>query len=598
VSAEVLRTRALTVGYRRPSGAINTVVLNAELSLYAGAIVGLAGESGCGKSTTALAAIGYRPPGSTILSGESLFEGENLLALPLGRLRSVWGSRIAYLAQNAAGALNPAIRVGRQIEEVLTRHMRLRGSENRRRQIDLLESVALPDPERALRRYAHEFSGGQQQRIAIALALACDPRILIMDEPTTGLDVTTQRQISSLLREIVNRSGAAALYVSHDLALLSGIADALYVMYAGEVVESAPMRELTSAARHPYTRALLGAVPNVRARTRVSGIPGTPPNTVSADSCAYAPRCTLAVARCTLGHVPIEEVGDGHHVRCVRAAEAPRSSVIAAAGDDGEDPRMPSTGEALLTVDHLVCTHGSGAHVVFAVRDVSLAIVPGETVGIVGESGSGKSTLLRALIGLHAPASGAIRFRGEQLAPRAVDRPREVRAEIQLVFQNARSALNPRDTVLETVGRPARLFSDLSRAQTRTLVTGLLDAVKLPSAMLGRYPGELSGGQQQRVAFARALATRPALLLLDEVTSALDVSVQATIIELIRDLPARFGAAVVLVTHDLAVARALCERALVIKDGEVCEAAGVAELFSAPRHPYTRALLSAVPELV
>ena len=591
MSEPVFEVEDLSVGYLRSDGHDNVVVWKAAFSLAPGSILGLAGESGCGKSTTALAAIGYRGPGSRILSGTAHLEDVDLLALPSGKLRSIWGRRVAYVAQNATTALNPAIPVGRQLAQPLSRHLHLRGGELRDREVELLESVGIPNPPGALDRYPHQFSGGQQQRIAIAIALSCKPEVLILDEPTTGLDVTTQARISALLRSLVAETGAATLYVSHDLSLLSTVADRLAVMYAGEIVEEADSRAVARQPRHPYTQALLAAVPTAHIRSSVAGIPGRPPARVVLDSCSFAPRCPHALDACRDGYIELLDVGGGHMARCIRTDE------IAARPVEASPLATPEVSpESLLEVDAVWSQYARAPTP--AVRGVSFEIASGETLGIVGESGSGKSTLLRAIVGLHPPTGGVIRFRGVPLAAQAVKRPRALRRELQIVFQNPDSSLNPRHTVFEIVRRPIRLFrDDVRHSGERAAVIELLESVKLPTGLLHRYATELSGGQKQRIALARAFAARPSLLLCDEVTSALDVSVQATIIELIAELAARFGAAVIFVSHDLAVVRTIAGRALVMKNGEVCEQGETERLFVAPTHPYTRELLAAIPEL-
>ena len=592
----VLEVTDLTVGYKRGDGRMNEVVWRTSFTLEAGTITGLAGESGCGKSTTALAAIGYRSPGSAILGGTSVLDGVDLLELTTPKLRSIWGSRIAYVAQSASTALNPAITVGRQLAQPLSVHLGLKGTELRARQIELLEAMGLPEPEAALDRYPFQFSGGQQQRVAIAIALSCRPQVLLLDEPTTGLDVTTQARISALLRELVRETGVATLYVSHDLALLGGLADRLAVMYAGEIVEESDAHAVTRTPRHPYTQALIAAVPSVKKPRAVAGIAGRPPSHVVLDACSFAPRCPYVLPACTADHVPLRRLNGSHSARCLRADEIAASPKATTAL-----PIPPVTAPTpLLEVSDVWCEYGtrrSGTKPV--VKGVSFEIRPGETVGIVGESGSGKSTLLRAIAGLHPPVDGALVLNGEELARSAVKRPRALRRELQLVFQNPDSSLNPRHTVEDIVGRPIRLFrEDVPRTKEKDAVAELLEAVKLPGSLLVRYPAELSGGQKQRIAIARAFAARPSLLLCDEVTSALDVSVQATILELIADLAMQFETAVVFVSHDLAVVRTVATRALVMRNGEVCEEAEIEQLFAAPQHPYTRELLSAIPESI
>jgi peptide/nickel transport system ATP-binding protein len=592
-----MELRGLTVGYEQPDESVNTVVWDVDLALERGRILGLAGESGCGKSTTALAAIGYRGGGSRILAGTSIVDGTDLLALGIDDLRSYWGRRVVYVPQGASSSLSPAMTVGAQLAEPLQHHLRLSGQELRRRQLELFEQVGLPDPAAALKRYPHQFSGGQQQRISLAIALSCNPAVLVLDEPTTGLDVTTQARISALLKQLVADFETAALYVSHDLTLLGEIADRVAVMYGGQIVEEATSRVMVGRPSHPYTHALMSALPDAARPRSLTGIPGRPPSSVQQDACPFAPRCVHVIDECTQGNPPLVAVngGGGHVARCIRIAkvkaEAPAETPIALADVSGE-PR-------LLEVDDVWCAYRSHGGQVPVVKGVSLEIAHGETLGIVGESGSGKSTLLRAIAGLHRPAAGSIRLEGAELAPLAVKRPRETRRDMQIVFQNPDSSMNPRKTVMQLVARPIQLFrTDVDGgAAERDEVKRLLEAVKLPTNLLYRYPGELSGGQKQRVALARAFAAGPRLLLCDEVTSALDVSVQATILELIAELSVQFKTAVAFVSHDLAVVRTVAHRALVMRSGEVCESGETNELFTNPSHPYTRDLISSIPTL-
>jgi peptide/nickel transport system ATP-binding protein len=451
--------------------------------------------------------------------------------------------------------------------------------------------MELPDPLGALRRYPFEFSGGQQQRIALAIALACDPDVLILDEPTTGLDVTTQARITALLRGLIADFGLGSLYVSHDLALLGTIADHVAVMYAGELVESGPADAVVWKQRHPYTQALLAAVPSVRRPRILVGISGRPPSSVVPDRCAYAARCPFVLPACHAGRVPSRDSGAGHIVRCLRLDEIEPQSA------PGRKVNAARAGQSvLLEASGLRCDYAGATAA--AVKSIDLLVHEAERFGIVGESGSGKTTLLRAIAGLHRPTAGSIRLAGVELAPTAVKRPRDVRKAIQYVFQNPDSSLNPRHSVLAIVARPIRLFrDDVARRREREVVQELLDSVKLPRAILYRYPAELSGGQRQRVALARAFAPRPSLLLCDEVTAALDVSVQATILELIAELSEQTHTAVIWVSHDLAVVRAIASRALVMREGEVCEEGATDDLFSSARHPYTQQLLAAIPEL-
>jgi peptide/nickel transport system ATP-binding protein len=583
-----LEVRGLTVAYRRQGGGETTVVWDVDLDLRPGESVGLAGESGSGKSTTGLAAIGYRSPGMRVTDGSSRLADDDLLGLPPARLREIWGRRISYVAQDASRALNPAIPVGRQLAQPLKLHLGLRGAGLREKQLELLSAVDIPDPERALRRYPFQFSGGQQQRIAIAIALSCRPEVLVLDEPTTGLDVTTQARVSSLLRKLIAETGVATLYVSHDLSLLAGTVDRLMVMYGGEIVESGPTAQVATRPTHPYTQALLGAVPTLRSARAIEGIPGRPPLAVVLDRCSYSPRCTHATDAC-LQRIRLRQAAPNQLARCVRVEELTHRVSV-------ETPiAVRATGGTLLEVDDLVCSYSKAP--VPAVRGVSLTVHRSESLGIVGESGSGKSTLMRTIAGLHPQEAGEVRYGGKALSTVAAKRSRDLRHAIQLVFQNPDSSLNPRHTVAQLIRRPIELLrDDVRRADELAEVERVLAAVRLPRGILHKYPSQLSGGQKQRVAVARAFAARPALLLCDEVTSALDVSVQATIVKLISELAAEFGTAVIFVSHDLAVVRAVAQRVIVMKDGEICEEGEVERVFNAPEHPYTRQLLESVPD--
>lgn len=584
-----LQVRGLSAAYTGHDGRPRTVVYEADLELSPGTVVGLAGESGCGKSTLALAAIGY--PQASILAGEALLNGTDLLRVDRSALRAVWGARIAYVAQSASLTLNPAIPVGRQLAQPLARHLGLRGSELAHRQVELLEAVALPNPERSLARYPHEFSGGQQQRIALALAVACDPEVLILDEPTTGLDVTTQAKITQLLKRLIADTNMAVLYVSHDVALLATVADRLLVMYAGRVVEEGPTWRLLRRPAHPYSKALLEAAPSAREPRAISPIPGRPPAAVIIGRCPFSPRCAYAIAACEEGDVPRHKVAEGHTARCLRAGEVQNDGLRR----DRKDSGRVAVHGTLLEVSELVCRYGKRADAP-AVDGVSFSLQAGETVGIVGESGSGKSTLLRAVAGLHRPLAGTLAFEGRPL-PVLSRRDRDLRKSIQLIFQDPDTSLNPRHTIAEILRRPLRtLRPEVSRSQEQSVMLELLESVGLLDATLSRYPTQLSGGQKQRVAIARALAAKPRLLLCDEVTSALDVSVQAIILRILAGLARTGQFTVLFVSHDLAVVRTVCQRALVMQNGRICEQGDSDRLFTAPDHPYTRELLASLPD--
>ena len=587
-----LDVSALAVGYAQRDGSLNTVVRDVDLTLHRGKVLGVAGESGCGKSTVALASIGYRSGGMRVPNGKSLLGDIDLLDLPLAKLRRLWGSRVVYVPQASTLSLTPALTIGRQMAEPMRAHLGLRGQELRDRQLELLTEVGVPNPEAALRRYPHQFSGGQQQRISLAIALSCNPEVLILDEPTTGLDVTTQARIMRLIKRVVAEHQTAAMLVSHDLPLLSEVCDHVVIMYGGQVVEEGPAQALLKNPGHPYTKALLAAVPDPKGKRALSGIPGAPPHSVVDGACPFAPRCPDAIAQCVQGNPQLERVGDSHSVRCVRAFE----EIVLQISDRRLQLGEVKDGPPLLRVEDVWCEYGSRRHPTSVVKGVSFEVARAETLAIVGESGSGKSTLARAIAGLHPTSSGSIHFEGLELATDAAKRQRTVRRDMQIVFQNPDMSLNPRHDVSILIARPMQLFErELSRRDREVRVLELLSQVNLPRSMAHRYPAELSGGQKQRVAIARAFAANPKLIFADEITSALDVSVQAAILSLLSALSAERGTSVVFVSHDLAVVRAVAHRALVLQEGVVREIGPVDRLFDFPEHDYTRELVNAIP---
>jgi peptide/nickel transport system ATP-binding protein len=590
--AIALSVEGLSVGYATGSG-LRRVVGDVTLALEQNRIIGLAGESGCGKSTLALTMTGYRSPGAVVMGGIVSFAGIDLLTTGMRQLRRLWGAKLAYLPQDTSTALNPALQIGHQLAEPLKIHRGIRSQIARRQAAELLERVGIPEPEQALGRYPHEFSGGQQQRIALALGFACEPAVMILDEPTTGLDVTTQALINRLILALVRESATATLYVSHSLALLATICDELAIMYGGQIVEFGPARDVFRLPRHPYTAALIAAVPSVTARLRPEGIPGVPPAEVTDDICGFAPRCPFQAEKC-LRPIPLAEIDGSRRSRCVRVNEiemprrmpAPRST-----------RRALETIEPLLTVRDLRFVYRRRRHTVVAVQNMSLSLPRGRVLGIAGESGSGKSTLLRGLVGLLRPVGGEMSFRSRPLPPVVSRRQREVRQAIQIVFQNPDATLNPRHTILQILERPLALFRpELAAPERREVARATVAAMRLSPDVLERYPRHLSGGQRQRVALARALVARPEILLCDEITSALDVSVQATIMELLVELCETQKLAIVLVTHDLAVLRSLADELVVMERGHVREAGPADTLLDAPIHPYTRELLASVPD--
>ena len=595
----LLSARGLSAGYRDGAGT-RQILADVDLDLPENRIIGLAGESGCGKSTLALAMAGYRPPGLRLLGGSVTFRGQDISGLSARQLRRFWGRHIAYLPQDTATALNPALRVGRQIAEVFQLHKGMDRRAALAAGTDMLRRVGLPDPERAMHRYPHEFSGGQQQRIAIAIALGPGPEVVILDEPTTGLDVTVQALVNTLIVDLIRAERMTALYVSHNLALLAVLCDELRILYAGQVVEAGAAEQVYFAPEHPYTQDLVAAVPHHLDDRPVRGIRGTPPPAVVLDRCAFGPRCGFQAEACAVP-VPLTPRPNGREVRCVRAGElalAQDRPVVPADRDAEPAARAGGARPApLLAATGVGVTYTHAGRSMTALHDLSLSVGPGEVVGVVGESGSGKSTLLRALAGLLAPRAGTLAVNGAAVPWPVARRGQDTRREIQIVFQNPDASLNPRQPVGAIIDHPLRKFRpDLDAGQRRQRIGEVFEQLRLSPELLDRYPAALSGGQRQRVALARALVADPAVVLCDEITSALDVSVQASILELLGDLRRASGLAMIFVTHDLGVLRAVADRALVLESGHVREAGEVAQLLEAPRHEYTATLVRSIPD--
>jgi len=587
MTAPLLRVERLRVEL----GSGEPIVEDVSLELRAGEVLGLVGESGSGKTTTALALLGFARRGVEITAGSVEVAGEPLTGRGESAVRALRGRIVSYVAQDPGLALNPALRVEALVGDLVKAHGKARDGGVITR---ALASVHLPADRPFVRRYPHQLSGGQQQRVAIAAALVCEPRLVVLDEPTTGLDVVTQARILEEIDRLRRERGVAVVYVSHDLAVVGSLADRIAVMYAGRVVEEGPAAALLARPRHPYTRGLLGSVPDPGQPRRLESIPGVAVGVGERpEGCAFAPRCLQRTDERALREMPpLEDVGGGHRVRCFEWALTPRLTLQEPAVPPGLEPKGP-----LLVVEGLRAEHGGRHDLVVAVQDVSFAVVTGECLAIVGESGSGKTTLARCIVGLHSPAAGRVVLDGAALAPRAARRSREERRRVQIVFQNPNDSLNPRHRVGDAIARPARVLRDLSARDAAAETARLLERVRLPARIAERYPGELSGGERQRVAIARALAARPDLVVCDEVTSALDVSVQAAVLELLAELRAELRLALLFITHDLGVVASIGDRVLVLEDGVVCDDGPVPALLQTPEHEYTRRLVEAAPRL-
>ncbi|HXH97301.1 MAG TPA: ABC transporter ATP-binding protein [Gaiellaceae bacterium] len=590
MSAQLLEVEGLRV---EVEGRGEDIVDDVSFSIGGGEVLGLVGESGSGKSTVGLALLGHTRRGARIVAGEVRVDGRDILRLPESELRGLRGRTVSYVPQDPASALNPALRIRKQLEEVLETHGFGDSAAARTSRLrEMLAEVLLPSDDAFLRRYPHQLSGGQQQRVGLAMAFACRPRVIVLDEPTTGLDVTTQAHVLATVRDLCTAHGVAALYVSHDLAVVATLADRVAVMYAGRIVENGPERVLFRAAAHPYTRRLIEAIPEISGRHALEGIPGTAPRPgTRPDGCFFAPRCDYAVEGCTEALPPLEALSDRHFVRCLRHAEV--LAVGARERRPAPELPVPEKDSALITVRGLDAWHGERQFLF----GIELTVQPRQCVALVGESGSGKTTLARCVAGLHRNFTGELALHGKPLAPGARARDRNDRRELQYIFQSPYNSLNPRKTIAQIVSQPLGLFFDLDHRQTHERVVATLERVRLGSSVMTRYPHELSGGERQRVAIARALAAEPTLLVCDEVTSALDVSVQAAIVDLIAELQREMKLGLLFVTHNLALIRTIAEEVAVMNGGRIVEAGKVESVLGSPQDDYTKALLADTPSM-
>jgi len=579
----VLRVRNLRV--ELTSG--EDVVDDVSFDVAKGMVMGLVGESGCGKTSVAMALLNHARQGARITGGEVLLGPDDVLRLPRRQGRAIRGQRISYVPQDPSRSLNSRQRIGRQLDETLRVHGR-RTQQSQASLCQMLAAVRLPASNDFLRRYPHQLSGGQQQRILLVMALVCEPEVVVLDEPTTGLDVTTQAHVLEAIARLREVTGSAFVYVTHDLAVLSQSADRIGVMYAGRMMEEADAGTIFTAPAHPYTIRLIASTPRIRDASPRAGIPGTAPRPGDRPSgCPFAPRCDLSTSACTQEIPPIEKIGQGHIVRCLRWREASRQS------DELISRGISAIGDPVLSIRAVSARYGSTV----VLDNLSLEIGRGECVGLVGESGSGKSTLARCVAGLHEPVTGSVALGGVDVAPTLARRSTSERRLVQLVFQNPDRSLNPRQTVRTQIARPLEIFKLCDATEFDQRVSELLDKVRLPASLAFRYPAELSGGEKQRVAIARALATEPSLLLCDEITSALDVSVQAAVVNLLDELRRVDGLALLFISHDLRVVNWIADRVVVLAQGVICEQGMTKSVLAAPQDPYTRELIAASPEL-
>jgi oligopeptide/dipeptide ABC transporter ATP-binding protein len=571
-----------------PSGP--DVVRDVSFDVQAGEVFGLVGESGSGKTTVALALLGHARRGLRITAGQVLLDGRDLLALSPSELRATRGARVSYVPQDPSSALNPALRVGTQVREVLRVHAGAVANEGDRVAEVMREAYLDPTPE-LLRRYPHQLSGGQQQRIALAMAFACRPSLIVLDEPTTGLDVSTQRHVLETVRSLCRSYGVAAVYVSHDLAVVSGLVSDVAVMYAGRVVESGSTALLFGEPVHPYTRGLIAAVPSVERAEMLTGIDGQQPRPGRRGSgCSFAARCDHATGDCTTKTPELVTVV-GRSVRCLRAWDMVTSRLVPPRAV--LSPPEPA-GKPILSARGVTARYGGTP----VLSGVDLEVPARTCIAVVGESGSGKTTLARCVAGLHANWTGEITFQDTSLPRQARQRDKDVLRRVQYVFQNPYTSLNPRRTIGQILDQQLQELTGISRRERAERVDAVLRDVSLSRDFLSSYPDQMSGGERQRVAIARALVVEPELLICDEVTSALDVSVQAIIVELLRRIQTERHLAMIFITHNLALVRSVAQSAVVLRQGTVAESGPVEQIMEHPADPYTQRLMEDVPKLM
>lgn len=595
----LIEVENLTLGFIGKDGQERPILRDVNLHVDAGETIGIVGESGSGKSTVALAMMGYLKSGLQLFGGRTVFDGNDMFALSEAERGKLRGGGIALIPQNAGQSLTPTIKIGDQIDEALKLHTSLSATERPAKIIEYLQRVRLPAAEDIALRYPHELSGGQQQRVAIAMALGTGAKALLLDEPTTGLDVTTQAHILEFLRTLAEETGVSMVYVSHDMGVIARVADRIAVMYAGELVEQGDVRGLLANPAHPYPRALLGSIPRLGEKMIPASLPGFPPTVgEKRQGCAFVERCPMVTLKCREAVPELVKVPHGQ-AKCFFVGEGPVGL------PEGTPVVSSKTDEVAVSTEALEISYFNPdlfdrltgvATPPSTVDRVAFSINKGETLGLVGESGSGKSTILRAISGLKAPKSGAIKVEGKPIPGSVAQREKDAIQPLQMIFQNADSALNPRRSIREILESPLKLYFDLSRDELNARCEELIDAVRLPKAYLDRFPGQLSGGEKQRIGIARAFAAEPELVLCDEVTSALDVSVQAAALLLLKQLQEKKGAAYVFVSHDLAVVRAISDQIAVLYQGRICEIGPTEAVFSAPFHPYTEVLLGAILE--
>ena len=602
---EIFRIEGLSVDFATRKGLVRAV-RGVSFAIRPAESFALIGESGSGKTTIAFASLNYLAANAQVASGRVLFHGEDLRRKRPAELQSIWGCRMSMVYQDPHTSLNPAYTVGEQLIETIRQHRRIAAKEAWDLAESALRAVLLPDVGRTMHQYPHQLSGGQKQRVVIAMALSCQPELIILDEPTTALDVTTELCFLDLLADLRKRFQTALFYITHDLGIVARIADTIGVIYAGELVELGSREDVFLRPAHPYTRALMRSIPSIwtQERRKLISMPGRIPSLIHLPTgCIFHERCEYVEAECLEGRIALTNVDPGHTAACRRWKDLTPLDLKEAA----RELMPPPAEEAAIQLQALDIRSyyqyrpsllsrltGRKKQIIRAVDGISFEIKPGQTFGLVGESGCGKSTIGRALVRLQDLAGGRITFQGQDILGVSA-KDKRFRQQLQIIFQNPDSSLNPRHKVKSILGRPLRLFNLAgTEAEVRQRCLELLDMVRLGPEYIHRFPHEMSGGEKQRVAIARAFATRPVFVVCDEVTSALDVSVQASIVNLLVDLQREFGTAYLFISHDLNIVRQISDRIGVMYLGRFVELGTVRDVFLPPYHPYTRALLSAV----
>ncbi|MEW6266624.1 MAG: ABC transporter ATP-binding protein [Thermodesulfobacteriota bacterium] len=612
----VINAENLSISFLTENGKL-PAVRNVSFSINRGETMGLVGESGSGKSTIAYALMGYMPPNAQIKSDRLDILGQNILELRNNELRELRRKSLAMVYQDPVTSLNPALTIGFQIAELIQSLDNINKKAAFEKGIHLFDLVGIPDPLTSAKKYPHQMSGGQVQRIVIAMALCHNPDLLIMDEPTTGLDVTTEATVLDLINDLKQKLNLAILFISHNLGIIRKVCDKVGVLYAGQMIEMGPVRDVFARPMNPYTIALIDCLPTISQEKDavIKAIPGSFPDLKEIkDECIFYPRCQFAQPVCGQGRVDPRTVNDSRQVACLRWKQVDLihntqfdqqiitpsdKTIIPLQNDRNRKVFLDLSGIRKYYGSRSILSRVTDKDIslIKAVDNISLTVARGESLGIVGESGCGKSTLAEIICKLQKPSDGFIRYRGMDIWKMVKSEEGRYRKECQIVFQNPDSSLNPRKTVGQIIERPLILFNYGNRDKRMKRVMELLDSVKMDESCVKSYPHELSGGQKQRVAIARALAADPLVIIFDEPLSALDVSVQSSILNLLRDLKKNMELTFIFISHDLSVVRHICEKVSVMYLGKICEIGYARNILSKPFHPYTEALISAIPQI-